>query len=87
MFQENVIIVMEKVIEHQIMEKMATEKQKEFNKETMKKLKQRYSFKQLNKMSSYIDWEKEEIKAPEGGWSKESDKENSLYYFLRGFTD
>ena len=65
---------------------MVTNKQKEFNKVVMKRLKQIHSLTRLNEMSNYIDWDKEEIREPEDGWSEGTDKEDSLYHFLRGFT-
>ena len=67
---------------------MVTNKQKEFIKEVMKRLKQKYTIEELNKTFTLVDWEKEEYKICKGYENIDIGRDygNCLYGYLKGIT-
>ncbi len=65
---------------------MATEEQKEFIKEAIKRIKKKHKIEELNKRFNLVDWQKEEYKMPKCYIKDGFDVENSLYWYLRGIT-
>ena len=66
---------------------MANEYQREFIKETIKRIKKKHTIEELNKRFTLVDWDKEEYKIPKGYTKDGFDVENSLYWYLKGITD
>ncbi len=67
---------------------MATEEQKEFIKEAIKRIKKKHKIEELKKRFHLIDWQKEEYIIPKEYKNIDIgiDYDNSLYWYLRGIT-